>query len=299
MFRMKNSVNVIMSLGAAAALILISSSAFAETCKNLQDDNVWNTGLMEMKKAVDAKDYETALDRGREIYSICPESPSLNYYIGVAQKLKGDDSKALVYFQKASDNTFKYATAPEMSRMIFYARYEAENPERTQEAVDALKKERDAYQNEVQSLKESNARLETIDALAADQMSNDKALWTGVGLGSAGVIAAIVGGVLVATTDAKDQVEFEDFVTKKDGSIDYGSFENDKKEGKIIYVPKQQYSMSSKYIAGWVVMGIGIGLAVTGGVLTGIFGYQKTHPVSKDAISFNVSYNHVGLSFEF
>ncbi len=273
--------------------VLNSSTALAENCKNLQSNSDWNANFSQMQNEISSGQYLEALNTAKVLYNICSKSPALNYYIGIAEQGAGDPTKATLYFQKASEYTFDFAVEPEMARLIWYARYEAENPERSDIAFSNLKqklalqeKQLEEYKTmttskdaEIQTVRDLNEKAQT---LVFDNQTNihhyKTIMWTGTSIGIAGIGATIAGAVLAFTLSDKEK--YED-VTEND--------EN----------PQRLYHIRPKYTAGLATFGAGLALTLTGTLMAGFGGYYYTHLTKDVTVSFQASPTSATLSMTF
>ncbi|MBQ8037778.1 MAG: hypothetical protein IJ268_12360, partial [Proteobacteria bacterium] len=164
----------------------------------------------------------------------------------------------------ASDNTFKFATAPSVAQKIWYARYESEYPDRSGENVKSL-------QERAEALDAKNHELEVKLAGASDSSGNAIGMWTGVGIAAAGLALGATGIAMVATSDESDRAK--------------------SKDGGTYFTPA--------YAAYWAMTGAGIALTITGAIMTGIFGYRYTHTAKNTDIAFDLSPNSAMLTFDF
>lgn len=76
-------------------------------------------------------------------------------------------------------------------------------------------------------------------------------MWTGVGVGGGGILMTVIGGVLIGVMD----------VAKDPGELKSGE------DYKIL-------KLNNGYVAGWTMLGIGIGLTAVGAALAGYGGYS-------------------------
>lgn len=264
-----------------------AQAALSSGCATLAQNQAWNDGIMALRVGVETKDYDAALKAATPLTSICGESPILNYYVGLAMQGSGDDVKALIYFQKASQHMSDFTVPPEISRRIWYARYEGEYPERTEDAVlrRAEENKRLTAQNTdlTEKLSQAERTIEnlnlshkvTIDQMHAEAQSRYAAtMWTGVGVGIAGILVGVGGGLL------------QHFVEK----VDHGDPSN-------TYEPK----LTPQYISGWAMLGGGIGMTLAGAIVAGIGGYQYTHAGLEDTVAddVSVSFNFTGTGATF
>jgi hypothetical protein len=234
---------------------------------------------MALRVGVETKDYDAALKAAAPLTSICGESPILNYYVGLAMQGSGDDVKALIYFQKASQHMSDFTVPPEISRRIWYARYEGEYPERTEDAVlrRAEENKRLTAQNTdlTEKLSQAERTIEnlnlshkvTIDQMHAEAKSRYAAtMWTGVGVGIAGILVGVGGGLLA-----------------------YFSSNN------------EAAAITPQYISGLAMLGGGIGMTLAGAIVAGIGGYQYTHVGLEGTVTddVSVSFNFTGTGATF
>lgn len=245
-----------------AIILVLEASAYAEECTGLETNSQWMDGLQYVKNAVETKSWDSALERSRSIIQLCPNSPMLNYYISLALDGKGDKIKALQYIQKASDNTFVMATPPEPARRIWYARHDAEFPERTERALTEL-----AHDNTTKT----NELADTKQALHDDHAIG---LWTGVGIGAAG-LALIATGVTLALW--KDQ----HYKVKETGTLIFNE------ESEPHFKTTTIYDEEPTYIWGVSLLSVGAAFVVSGTILSAIFGYKYSR--SKQHIDYAVA----------
>ena len=246
-------------------------NAYAEDCDKFTSNPEWKSNFPIFKNQIDSEQYSDALETAKVLYKICPRSPALNYLTGVALEKTGETNKARTMYEKASEYTSEFATEPEMARRIWFARYEAENPYKTDDAIDALKEK-------IVKLEEENKSQNQM--VWMDQESNKAMMWSGTAIGGTGVILVIVGAAL-AFGDYKvyNDVTGEDFSSQR------------------------EYESVPRYSIGLGLLGAGIGLTVAGAITAGIGGYnyvqlnkQKTQDV---AVHLGFSYNYAELKLEF
>lgn len=256
-----------------------AQAALSSGCATLAQNQAWNDGIMALRVGVETKDYDAALKAAAPLTSICGESPILNYYVGLAMQGSGDDVKALIYFQKASQHMSDFTVPPEISRRIWYARYEGEYPERTEDAVLRRAEENKRLTAQNTDLTEKLAQAErtienlnlshkvTIDQMHAEAKSRYAAtMWTGVGVGIAGILVGVGGGLLA-----------------------YFSSNN------------EAAAITPQYISGLAMLGGGIGMTLAGAIVAGIGGYQYTHVGLEDTVTddVSVSFNFTGTGATF
>ena len=256
-----------------------AQAALSSGCATLAQNQAWNDGIMALRVGVETKDYDAALKAATPLTTICGESPILNYYVGLAMQGTGDNVKALIYFQKASQYMTDFAVPPEIARRIWYARYEGEHPERAEDAVLRRAEENKRLTAQNTDLTEKLAQAErtienlnlshkvTIDQMHAEAQSRYAAtMWTGVGVGIAGILVGVGGGLLA-----------------------YFSSNN------------EAAAITPQYISGLAMLGGGIGMTLAGAIVAGIGGYQYTHVGLEDTVTddVSVSFNFTGTGATF
>ncbi|MBQ9395722.1 MAG: hypothetical protein IJU23_09450 [Proteobacteria bacterium] len=236
-----------------------------------------------VKNAVETKSWDDALTRARTLVKICPNSPKLNYYISLALAGKDDKIKSLQYIQKASDNTFTIATPPESAKLIWYARHDAEFPERTESAIAEL-------------TQDNKSKTEALIAAQQD-LHEDHAigLWTGVGLGAAGLVLIATGTTLALWDDQHYTPTGRGglyFTTDSDNKFNIDNEDED-------YYSTYTYKENPKYIWGISLLSIGAAFVISGTILSAVFGYKYSR--SKQAVDYtlNISSNHLTFNLSF
>lgn len=235
----------------------VSSQALAQDCSNLSENEAWNKGMSSLQYLYNKGEYDNAIETAKGLFGICADSPALLYYTGLSLEEKGENERALIYYQKASENMTQMSTEPGISRKIWYKRYEMEHPERTEKAVAA---QASLIEAQAKQIEEQKALIEQNPLENQEQLRTW--MWTGVGIGGAGIAFLATGAALLAA--------------------DKKPLNDDLKEN-----PKRS--------AGWALLGTGLGLAVAGGVMAGISGYQYSK-AKEDAV-MSVSVSPMGASF--
>ena len=260
----------------ATASLYFTTAAYADDgCNSLVNNDQWNTAISDITNLIESKQYEEALARAREVYPICPKSPVLNYLVAHCLKESGDKVKALQLYQVASDSTFELATPPVMAQKIWYARYELEYPERTAENVKSLQESNAALESKNRELELTLAATKAADTSASDAIG----MWTGAGLGIAGIALGAAFGYLAFVRNDHQEVIL----------LEVNNSQN--LEGKAEF--------NTEVALYWGLFGAGIALAATGAVLTGIFGYRYTHPKTNTDIAFSITPTSASLSLNF
>ncbi|MBQ9816914.1 MAG: hypothetical protein IJM59_05535 [Proteobacteria bacterium] len=256
----------------AAASFALPTAALAD-CGTLNEDDAWNQGFMHLQKQVETARYSEALETAKTLFTICQDSPALLYYTGLAMRGTGDEERAKIYFQKSSENLSIMAAEPGLSRKIWYTRYESEHPEST---ADAIQEKEHTIQNltkEVADLNEENHRLE-LSSVELTASSGSEAqyyqqiMWAGIGVGIGGLALTATG--IALTTISRDEI------------IKFNKNKDKVSENKI-------------RVAGWALMGTGIGLLASGIVTACISGYHYSRAKDDAVMSFQAS--PIGASF--
>ena len=288
--------------------LLLPCTAFADDCEQLDKNKDWKTGISQIQNMFESGDYDSVLQKGEELSYICPRSPFLNYYIGAAYKEKGDLENAAVYLEIAGDSTNEFATTADMLQKIFYARYEAEHADRSESAVEALKKENAALiaerEQNAKAVDEIKQSISTCQSTELENRANDALrkgfadlelaldygvnMWAGIGTGIAGIIVTTVGGVLIAKSDKYSHTGYHEAYLTENEAAKY-----DRAAGTVIM---QDYKINGGYIAGWTLLGVGITATMTGAILAGVYGYNITHfdsyaiGIAPNGISFGMTF---------
>ena len=232
-------------------LLFASTDASAEdNCATIGDDPQWSYDLNVLVETIQAGEFQAAKQQAKALSNICSNAPALNYLQGRIAEALNDKSEALYYYQKASENTFAFAVSPDISKKIWYARYELEHPERTKDAVSS----------QVEVIASLDSQVGKLNEALSSQY--EKLMWLGVGLGAGGLIFAGTGAAIIG----------------KFPPVDLDRNQNH----QIVYQEKPIHSL------GLASIGVGAGLLVTGAVLAGIYGYRYAHASESD-LSFYIS----------
>jgi hypothetical protein len=308
---MSLSIQKFLTCSLIVSTMFLALPANAEECEGLGDNPDWQNGMNAIRDAFDKADYDAVLLKGEDLSFICSRSPKLNYYIASAHAAKGSYSDAAAFFEIAGDATRDFETAPDLVQKIYYGRYEAEHPERSEAAVTALTQENESLRKERTLLSKTNESLEKQMAAVrshsgatpsgdssddaariclTDKLADDKAgLWTGVGVGAGGIVLTIVGSVLVTKMDKYKHTGFHEEQLDAAEAAKYG-----RQAGSVRV---QDYKVSEGYVAGWTLLGAGIAFTVTGAVLSGIYGYKVSHDEDRFALGISPFGASFGMTF--
>ena len=153
---------LLISLLLTARFLLIPMPAIAQDrCEHLNEDSEWTEGLKKLIATMQNNEMKTAKGQAKALSEICSESPALNYLQGKIEESLGNSSRAHYYYQKSSENTYRFAVEPNTAKMIWYARYENEHPDRTDVTLAATKVEIEKLETQNQSLRSQIKELES------------------------------------------------------------------------------------------------------------------------------------------
>ena len=264
----------LLSIASFLVTALFSVAAYA-SCDDLQSNATWNNKFNQITLAYKAGEYQKVIDIAQTMTNICSDSPIFNYYIAKSYTALGERTKALRFYQKATDNLSKFATSDEVTKELWYGRYEAEFPELTQKNFEELK----------QQIEQCNThQTQTAISQVSDEADRKRAasvtLWTGTAMGIAGVALLGVGAGFLANRGDPKSV----YHPGSAGSGGTWTLENDK-----------------MYLSGIVMLGVGGGLALAGTIMMAVGGYQYTHiDVSKEvSLSFDLGMLGAGMHLNF
>lgn len=235
-----------------------------EACGNLDDNPDWIRNMDEFKSFAASGEYDKALDTSEKLFAICYDSPILYTLTGEVVAKKGEKRRAMKYFRRAAELEAKYLTSKNEAKKIWYSYYEAET-------------------------KRHN-----------DFNLAKTVLWTGTGLGLVGVAAVVVGGILVGTQD--EYVDSDR--NSKMAPLPRGPLEEHGKNviDCIMDPDSKSVKTNPEYIAGWAVLGVGIGMTLVGAVMAGIGGYRYSHSpqiMAENDISLLLGGNYAGIQVSF
>jgi tetratricopeptide (TPR) repeat protein len=262
-----------------AANLLFAGSATAQDCADLGNNIEYKSLMEKMNVQIQDKDYHAARKTADKLLRICPTVPSVNYALGKIYQELGDQKSAHTHFSIATDNTEEFAVPKDLLKNMWYARYESEFPEAVAFKTGKLEAQ---YQKAL-------AEGETEELNWAKTV-----MWSGAGIGIAGVAMAVAGGFVMGFSGIENIVLNESNIEINSETNKYNNVFNLGKEDAMV-----------KYTAGSVLLGVGIGAAVAGAVMAGIGRYKytqlKAEKDTKDRLetSIAISYNSIALNMTF
>lgn len=248
-----------------------------DACFTLNSDPTWKELFVNYSNAYSQKDYKKALVYTDALKKICSQSPNLNYAIAMTYKQMGDIDNAKHYIEIATDNLLAFSASPKTARAIWYARYDLENGDQFIE--------KDTFDDAMRNLTTENFELKEnlTEAYADAQKPYAAIMWTGTGIGIAGLGSLIAGTVLAVQN--KDFMVDGDYVNRTD-----------------INSKKVPLKNSHTIKTGYALIGVGVAATVAGAVMAGIAGYQYKRAIDAErdsTISVTVSPQSVQLGVSF
>lgn len=247
-----------------------------DACFTLNSDPTWKELFINYSNAYSEKDYKKALAYTDALKRICAQSPNLNYAIAMTYKQMGDLDNAKHYIEIATDNLLAFSASPKTARAIWYARYDLENGDQFIE--------KDTFDDAMRNLTTENFELKEnlTEAYADAQKPYAAIMWTGTGIGIAGIGSLIAGTVLA--------------VQNNDFELDKPKWEGQVTRTKVPL--KNSYEIKT----GYALIGVGVAATVAGAVMAGIAGYQYKRAIDAErdsTISVTVSPQSVQLGVSF
>lgn len=247
-----------------------------DACFTLNSDPTWKELFINYSNAYSEKDYKKALAYTDALKRICAQSPNLNYAIAMTYKQMGDIDNAKHYIEIATDNLLAFSASPQTARAIWYTRYDLENGDQFIE--------KDTFDDAMRNLTTENFELKEnlTEAYADAQKPYAAIMWTGTGIGIAGIGSLIAGTVLA--------------VQNNDFELDKPKWEGQVTRTKVPL--KNSYEIKT----GYALIGVGVAATVAGAVMAGIAGYQYKRAIDAErdsTISVTVSPQSVQLGVSF
>ncbi len=277
-----NIFKVLAACGILVAHLMLPKISVAQDCRDLGNDPEWVELSQKMNDQIMSENYDEAKKLGDQLLKRCPLVPSTNYIVGRIYQKLGDYKSAHTHFSIATDNTEEFSVDKTILKDMWYARYESEYPD-----AYALRKGGAVTMSasDIQTIKDAN------EADMLEEMEISRAfMWTGVGLGIAGAVLAISGGIWIHDIMQMDKgIGLDDIGTKDSG----------------YYIDINKDKLISHYVASYVMLGVGITGFVAGTVIASINGILysrlKTEKKVKESIetSIDFSYNSVTFNMTF
>lgn len=247
-----------------------------DACFTLNSDPTWKELFINYSNAYSEKDYKKALAYTDALKRICAQSPNLNYAIAMTYKQMGDLDNAKHYIEIATDNLLAFSASPKTARAIWYARYDLENGDQFIE--------KDTFDDAMRNLTTENFELkENLTEAYADAKKPYAAImWTGTGIGIAG-IGSLIAGTVLAVQNPKAKIDTKTYNVSGDDRN---------------YPLKNGHEIR----AGYALIGVGVAATVAGAVMAGIAGYQYKRAIDAErdsAVSVTVSPQSVQLGVSF
>ena len=247
-----------------------------DACFTLNSDPTWKELFINYSNAYSEKDYKKALAYTDALKRICAQSPNLNYAIAMTYKQMGDLDNAKHYIEIATDNLLAFSASPKTARAIWYARYDLENGDQFIE--------KDTFDDAMRNLTTENFELKEnlTEAYADAQKPYAAIMWTGTGIGIAG-LGSLIAGTVLAVQNPKAKINTKP--VERNGS-------------------DQEYPIKNGHEirAGYALIGVGVAATVAGAVMAGIAGYQYKRAIDAErdsTISVTVSPQSVQLGVSF
>lgn len=247
-----------------------------DACFTLNSDPTWKELFINYSNAYSEKDYKKALAYTDALKRICSQSPNLNYAIAMTYKQMGDIDSAKHYIEIATDNLLAFSASPQTARAILYARYDLENGDQFIE--------KDTFDDAMRNLTTENFELKEnlTEAYADAQKPYAAIMWTGTGIGIAG-IGSLIAGTVLAVHNPKAKIDTKTYNVSGDDRN---------------YPLKNGHEIR----AGYALIGVGVAATVAGAVMAGIAGYQYKRAIDAErdsAVSVTVSPQSVQLGVSF
>ena len=250
---------------------LFLSSAYADSCNDLDSNKAWVTNLKLMEQAIQYNDYDTAMSHAKILQGICDRSPVLNYVIAKIYHQRNDKEKELIYLQLAARNTNEFKLDVDFLDRVWTDKFIAVHPDSDPQRVEELKHELEATKRELEEMKNKHQTKSEFESFGSNDLSLYKGLlWTSVGVSVAGLVLTSVGGAYIAKYKSKS----------------------------VVAKGEDQVAANGQYVAGWGMLGAGIATTLLGVTGMGIFGYKTTH-TNDTGLSLIFSPDYAGIHVTF
>ena len=247
----------------AAALCSLgfAANAYADGCEDLDNNPEWKLTLQMLNQDIQYKNYDSALEKANQLSAICDDSPTLNYAIAKIYEQKGDVANQKAYLKKATHKTQEYPVDTATLDTMWEDRVFAEHPTSAPDNVKKLQSD----------LAKAQAELKVVGDNPESSLAVEIGLWSSVGVGGAGVLFSLIGGIMIAAMDSPVKMDTDD---------------------------PERVIIERKYGAAWGLVGSGIAMAIAGAAGAGYFGYRYTQN-NNNHVSLQLSPTGVGISGTF
>ena len=285
-----------------AGLMYVSVGGYAmaqETpageCVGLDQNEQWLITFSEFSEEYSLGNYQKAEEKIHQLLGICASSPLVNYSAGMTYMALNQIDKACKAYLDALKNTQYFVVDDNFYKKMVDAYYKAEHADEICEKKDLTQcqTEKETANLQIQAL---NERLnKSIEGLVIEDLKSQElkrygaVMWTGTGLGIAGLGMAIAGGFFLFS-DAKI-TDIKTIGNEPDANPGNSSKDKDK-----VY----QITYKSSVVPGAILLGVGGGMLVAGAIMAGIGGYHYTHTIADDVtMSWNVAPNQLQFGMTF
>ena len=190
----------------------------------------------------------------------------------------GKNDEALTHINLAITNARTFSIPEEIEKRLLQMRFEIESARKMAKQKALIDDIQLQASDTAQKLQEQQKI--SSDLVRQDSRRAEIVMWTGTGVGIAGLLSLIAGATLVATS------------------------ENHKTVSVLPPSPNEtvEVSFNGYRSAGLITLGIGIGATIVGTVMAGIGGYFYTHPLDDGrelAFSYDLSPQHIQFGMTF
>ena len=171
------------------------------------DTPEWHKLINKLSTEIQNNDLDNAINDAIILDKMCNQTPMLNYMMTIIANKRNDVESAKFFIQRASDYTYKYAVTPANAKKIWFTRYELENPNLTEAKFNQM-------QDEIESLtKAFHGESEEAQNAYRDLQKKElyTQMWTGAGIGLAGIAVAVTGTALMAAYHDTPVIYHEDY----------------------------------------------------------------------------------------
>ncbi|MFA5623446.1 MAG: hypothetical protein WC966_00100 [Bradymonadales bacterium] len=257
----------VLLLATVFMVILAPNRASAQdACYGLESNSEWIALYVKFTESFEQEDYVEALTQAFQMQMICERAPLLNYILAKTYQKIEDQENALVHFRKATDYLSEFSAEPTLAQLYWKSRLEAELEAIPTPEESAIDEEDQVIQTELdQQLQTLASQSAEYELLVKDEISyHSTIMWTGVGLGIAGIVFT---GVGIGVAKMPITFRMSDFLDCDNDGI--CRFQEKAKTNRVIFENLQQNR------AGYALIGVGTGLLITGTVMAVFGGYQR------------------------